>query len=81
MKDIDIDTNDLSIPARQTIQIIDQYIDLINEGTVILKQRPIELYWERWDELNTSISRQSGGDYNLSEFTYRGIQIVSWDGA
>jgi len=69
---------ELSIPARETMQIIDNYLDFVIEKTVKIKV--LQLYHERWDELETSISRVTKGKKSLKEDTYRGMQIVSWEG-
>ena len=80
MNDIDMDFSKLSIPARQTLVLLDNYIDIAEAGAIILKAKVIQLYYERWNELDGSISFQSGRDFSLKENTYRGMEIVSWDG-
>ena len=80
MTDIEIDTDKLSIPARQTIKLIDTYIDTMSDRSSILKAGELQLFIDRWEELDGSISYQSGREYNLTEYTYRGVRITKWDG-
>lgn len=85
MDDIDMDLDKLSIPARQTLQVLDSYIDAIADQDVILKTDELQLYFERWVELEQSITYQSrigsGDEMSLTTHPYRGMVITQWDGS
>ena len=77
MSDFDLKENELSIPAKKTLKVIDTYIDTMLEKDMKLTE--LELYWERWEELDTSIRFATGGYCSLPENTHRGVKIIRWD--
>ena len=82
MADVTIKLEKLSIPAHQTLNIVDRYADLIESRTG-KKIKNLSLHWQCYDDLDKSIRYQTGGEESLKEMTYRGIEIIrddtSWD--
>ena len=69
---------DLSIPARRAAGIIDLYVETMQryKDTRITE---LQLYCERWGELDTSIRWNS--DYNLTDHLWKGVKIIPWSGS
>jgi hypothetical protein len=77
---LEIDAKKLSIPARQTLETLDRYIDFWSDHDRGMKLTVLDLYRERWDELETSIRHQTDGEQSLETHDYRGLKLVKWDG-
>ena len=80
MDDIEVDVSELSIPAKQTLRVIDSYIAEMKLNRDTIKMDSLQLYWERYEELDRSIRYHSEDNHSLATHTYCGIKIVSWDG-
>ena len=73
------DYNDLSIGARNTLNLIDTYLSIMLENLGEIRMSELNLYHTRWDELQTSlvfVTRGSDHPASLVDNTYRGVKIV-----
>lgn len=83
MKELDFDRDELSIPAKEILEIADKYIDAIEgrHGAGIVKKLPI--HWQYYDDLDRSIRFHTEDNQSIKERTYRGAMFFrdsgSWE--
>jgi outer membrane lipopolysaccharide assembly protein LptE/RlpB len=71
--DMEIDIKQLSKDARETLRIIDLYLDHMGDNIAVLS-----VYETHWDTLETSIKyNHREEEYSLRTHTYRGVKLVS----
>ena len=83
MIDLSFDRNELSIPAKEILAVVDKYIDAIEKryGEGAVKELPI--HWRYFDDLDKSMRYHTEDNQSITDRTFRGVVLVrdseSWD--
>ena len=75
MKELDFDRDELSIPAKEILEIADKYIDAIERvlGKGAVKKLPI--HFQYYDDLDRSIRFHTEDNQSIEDRTYRGAKL------
>lgn len=83
MNELNFNRNKLSIPAREILTVVDNYIDAIEgrygEGAV----NKLPIHWQYYDDLDKSMKYHTEDNQSIKDRTYRGVVLVrdseSWE--
>jgi hypothetical protein len=74
MDNFEVDVEELSIPARKTLNIIDSYLDIMKGKGVRITE--VAVFDGPFDDLDNSLKHWSEDNHSITTHAYRGVKIT-----